>query len=287
MVEEAARGLGDAVPDSAPSARPGRRARRAPRRRRSAEAPRHRRGRPRRSGRRCSGTGSGTTAWSPTSRAASSAAAREWSAWSEKRASGPHRYAPPSLRREWSAFERSTCSSTKCASYAAGAMSSPRSEVTRPSLDRVRVRRRQRDELAVDARSRESRSRPSSAPSRGPSQRSLERIAQHAQLPPGRRPVEAADTDVDRMDLPAAEEAHQLVARLLEREPAPHDLRCVARELDRAVVAEKVRRMEHVHVQRVALDPLAAVQEPPEERGSARVTSTPQTASIAFIALTW
>jgi hypothetical protein len=36
----------------------------------------------------------------------------------------------------------------------------------------------------------------------------------------------------------------------------------VARELDRALVAQKVRQVEHEDVQRVALDPLAAVEEP-------------------------
>jgi hypothetical protein len=38
----------------------------------------------------------------------------------------------------------------------------------------------------------------------------------------------------------------------------------VARQVDRALVAEEVRRVEHEDVQRVALDPLAAVEEPAE-----------------------
>ena len=38
----------------------------------------------------------------------------------------------------------------------------------------------------------------------------------------------------------------------------------VARELDGAVVAEEVGCVEHVDVERVALDPLAAVEEPAE-----------------------
>ena len=36
----------------------------------------------------------------------------------------------------------------------------------------------------------------------------------------------------------------------------------VARERDAALVAEEVGRMQHQHVQRVALDPLAAVEQP-------------------------
>ena len=35
-------------------------------------------------------------------------------------------------QREWSAFDHSTCSSTKCSSYSATAMSSPRFETIRP-----------------------------------------------------------------------------------------------------------------------------------------------------------
>ena len=42
------------------------------------------------------------------------------------------------------------------------------------------------------------------------------------------------------------------------------ELGMVARELDRALVAEEVGRVEHEDVQRVALDPLAAVEEPPQ-----------------------
>ena len=47
-------------------------------------------------------------------------------------------------------------------------------------------------------------------------------------------------------------------------QPALDDLRSVARELDRPVVAEEVGRVEHVDVERVAFDPLAAVQKPPQ-----------------------
>ena len=36
----------------------------------------------------------------------------------------------------------------------------------------------------------------------------------------------------------------------------------VLRHLHRAVVAEEIRRVQHVHVQHVAFDPLAAIQQP-------------------------
>ncbi len=67
------------------------------------------------------------------------------------------------------------------------------------------------------------------------------------------------------MDLAAADERHHLVAGLLQREPALDRRRRVARQLDGAVVAEEVGRVEHVDVQRVALDPLAAVEEPAQQ----------------------
>ena len=47
--------------------------------------------------------------------------------------------------------------------------------------------------------------------------------------------------------------------------PALHDVRMLARHLDRPGVPEEVGRVEHVDVERVALDPLAAVEEPPQQ----------------------
>ena len=63
------------------------------------------------------------------------------------------------------------------------------------------------------------------------------------------------------MDRPAADERDEVVAGLLERERAFDEHAMVAGELDRARVAQEVRGVEEVHVQRVALDPLAAVQQ--------------------------
>ena len=73
--------------------------------------------------------------------------------------------------------------------------------------------------------------------------------------------VEAADADVDRMDLAPADHRHQRVAGLLHLQALLDDLAMVARHLDRARVAEEVGRVQHVDVQRVALDPLAAVDQ--------------------------
>ena len=90
----------------------------------------------------------------------------------------------------------------------------------------------------------------------------LERIDEGAQLPLGRRLVEPSDPDVDRMDLASADEGHDLVAGLLQPQAALDDRGRIAGELHGSVVTEEVGRVEHVDVERVALDPLAAVEEP-------------------------
>ena len=89
------------------------------------------------------------------------------------------------------------------------------------------------------------------------------------------------------MDLASAEQRHDLVAGLLEREPAAHRVAVVARHLDRALVAEEVRRMQHVDVQRVALDPFAAVEQPPQIAQRPGRPATPSAFSIAWTALIW
>ncbi len=92
--------------------------------------------------------------------------------------------------------------------------------------------------------------------------RPAQRFGQRVQLGPRRYPVEAADPDVDGVDGPAAEQGEKLVAGLLDGQPAFHDGPVVAGHLHHAVVAEEVRRVQQVDVQRVAFDPLAAVQQP-------------------------
>ncbi len=77
--------------------------------------------------------------------------------------------------------------------------------------------------------------------------------------------VHAADPEVDRVDLAPADHVHHLVAGLLQPQRRLDEVAPVTSQLDRAVVAEEVRRVEHRHVQDVALDPLAAVDEAAEE----------------------
>ena len=63
------------------------------------------------------------------------------------------------------------------------------------------------------------------------------------------------------MDRAAAEDIEDVVADLLELEPALDDVAMVPGEVDRARVPEEIRRMEQIDVERVALDPFAAVEQ--------------------------
>ena len=92
----------------------------------------------------------------------------------------------------------------------------------------------------------------------------LEPLLDRPQLLARRHAVEAADPHVDRVDLAAAHERHEVVADLLQLERLLHGVAVVLRHVDGALVAEEVGRVEHVHVERVRLDPLAAVEEPPQ-----------------------
>ena len=58
-------------------------------------------------------------------------------------------------------------------------------------------------------------------------------------------------------------------------------------QLDRVLAAEEVRRVQQVDVQRVALDPLAAVEQPAQRRTRVDRPSTPQASSIAAQADIW
>jgi hypothetical protein len=80
------------------------------------------------------------------------------------------------------------------------------------------------------------------------------------------------------MHRPPADDLHQRVPGLLDQQAALDHRAVLGGHRDRAVVAKEVRRVQHVHVQRVALEPLAAVQQPPQradrpvvDRDAARV----------------
>ena len=141
-------------------------------------------------------------------------------------------------------------------------MSRPRFETSRPSSIGVGVGLGERDELVVLLEVGEVEPGGEADGLERELARALELVDERRQLPLRRRAVEAADPDVDRVHLAAADDAHHLVAGLLHVQRALDELAVVLGELDRARVAEEVGRVEHEDVQRVALDPLAAVEEP-------------------------
>ncbi len=66
------------------------------------------------------------------------------------------------------------------------------------------------------------------------------------------------------MDFAPAEQAQDLVARLLQRQPTPHGVAMRLGHANGIGKAEEIRRMQQHDMQRVALDPLAAVKQPPQ-----------------------
>ena len=73
----------------------------------------------------------------------------------------------------------------------------------------------------------------------------------------------------------------------LSSRPRSTGVRSSCGELDGVLAAEEVRGMQQVDVQRMALDPLAAVQQPPQGRDAGGRRTTPQASSIAAQALIW
>lgn len=73
--------------------------------------------------------------------------------------------------------------------------------------------------------------------------------------------MEASDPDVDGVDGPAPEQFDHGVAGLLQAQSALDVVQMRAGQTDHVVFAEEVRCVQHVDVQGLALDPLAAVQQ--------------------------
>ena len=94
------------------------------------------------------------------------------------------------------------------------------------------------------------------------STRPLQRFGEGADGRPGGRLVEAADLEIDGMDGAAAHGLDDLVAELFQRQSLGDDLGMGAGDLEGVLHAEKIGGMQHGRVQDVALDPLAAVNQP-------------------------
>jgi len=66
------------------------------------------------------------------------------------------------------------------------------------------------------------------------------------------------------MDFSPAQEAQDGIAGLLERQTLTHHIAVLFRHPDRVGIAEEIGRVEHHHMQRMALDPFAAIEQPPQ-----------------------
>jgi hypothetical protein len=66
------------------------------------------------------------------------------------------------------------------------------------------------------------------------------------------------------VNLAPADQRHDHVAGLLHLETMFDDLAMVLGHFDGAGIAEEVRGVKHVHVEAVALDPLAAIEQAPQ-----------------------
>ena len=139
-------------------------------------------------------------------------------------------------------------------------MSSPRLETIPALVERVFVGVAQRDELVVLLELGE-------LEAGDPSDRliALARATSSArraaQLALRRHAIESADPHVDRMDLAPAEQGDDGVSDLLQLKPRFTASRIVVAMRIASGIAEEVGRMQHVDVQHVALDPLAAVEQ--------------------------
>ena len=87
-----------------------------------------------------------------------------------------------------------------------------------------------------------------------------ERAGQGAYLCLAGSTVEPTDLHIDRVDGPPTDRLHDAVAHLLQREAPLEGGSVLSCHLHRVLAAEKVRGMEHVDVQGVALHPFAAIQ---------------------------
>ena len=94
--------------------------------------------------------------------------------------------------------------------------------------------------------------------------RPLEIGEQLVELPSARYPVEPAEADVHRMDRASAHDLQDPVAGLLEVQHLGHQLRFVPGDRDPGVDTEEVGGVQEGHVQHVALDPFAAVEQAPQ-----------------------
>jgi iron complex transport system ATP-binding protein len=133
-----------------------------------------------------------------------------------------------------------------------------------PLVHRVLARVAQRDELVVAGEVREVEVAHPGEQLFGLGERRAQVWHQGIELAASRSAPEPAHLRVHGVDLAPPEGRDDGVADLLDLEAAAHALGVALRELGHVVGAEKIGRVQHHHVQHVALDPLAAVEEAPQ-----------------------
>ena len=131
-----------------------------------------------------------------------------------------------------------------------------------PALDRVAARLPQRQHLVPDRQIGEVEAGHPPDSLQGVVQRGTQLAGKRNQITARGHRVEPADLHVDRMYGPAADGLHDRVAGPPERQTTLDEITVVTRQLDSSRIAEEIRRVQQVDVQRVAGDPLAAVQQP-------------------------
>ena len=95
-------------------------------------------------------------------------------------------------------------------------------------------------------------------------QRPAQLFADRPELQPGWHGVEPAQPHIDGVYRPPANELHQLVTGLLQRQPSLDRPGMIARHAHDVGIAEEVRSVQQVDVQSVTVDPFTAIQQPPK-----------------------
>src|SRR5208283_4563332 len=131
-----------------------------------------------------------------------------------------------------------------------------------PFVQGILIRVAQTDEFIIALKIREAERGNPAASFHGGVARPFQVFGEASELWLGGRFVKTADADIDGMDFAATNDGHDLVADFLQAQPALHGVRMILGHLDDVFIAKKIRGMKHVDVQRMAFNPLAAIEQP-------------------------
>ena len=193
----------------------------------------------------------------------------------------------PSRPRAWSAFDQGTCCSSNSLASRPGARSSPSVETIRPSFIGYSVDGAGRRAAARAGTTALRGRRPASTVAWAIARASAAIAPQRRDLgPPERREKPPTRTETGWIARPPME-LDDPVAGLLEARPSLDGRPMVPGHVQGARVAEEVGQVEQVDVERVALDPLAAVEQPAERPRSPDRPRSRAPCSNAWTAVIW